>query len=83
VSTVRYRCRPAPRPCHRAAAGRRDHYLYPKDRFPTAAVYGPAPGAQLRLITCGGTFDPALRSYLSNVVVYAVAAGPWTRQGKL
>jgi hypothetical protein len=56
---------------------------YPKDRFPTAAVYGPAPGAQLRLITCGGTFDPALRSYLSNVVVYAVAVGRWTRQGNL
>ena len=49
--------------------------LYRKDRFPTAAVYGPAAGPQLRLITCGGTFDPALRSYESNVVVYAVPAG--------
>jgi Sortase domain len=48
---------------------------YRKDRFPTAAVYGPAPSPQLRLITCGGTFDPALGSYLSNVVVYAAAAG--------
>jgi Sortase domain len=47
---------------------------YPKDHFPTASVYGPVPGAQLRLITCGGRFDPSLRSYLSNVVVYAVAA---------
>ena len=46
---------------------------YLKARFPTAAVYGPAPGPQLRLITCGGTFDPARHSYLSNVVVYAVA----------
>ncbi len=46
---------------------------YPKDRFPAADVYGPAAGPQLRLITCGGTFDPAARSYLSNVVVYAVA----------
>ena len=45
---------------------------YPKDRFPAAAVYGPVPDAQLRLITCGGNFDPGLRSYLSNVVVYAV-----------
>jgi sortase family protein len=44
---------------------------YLKARFPTATVYGPAPGPQLRLITCGGTFDPALGSYLSNVVVYA------------
>jgi sortase (surface protein transpeptidase) len=43
---------------------------YPKDRFPTRSVYGPTPDAELRLITCGGTFDPDLRSYLSNVVVY-------------
>ena len=42
-----------------------------KDSFPTAAVYGPTPDAELRLITCGGTFDPRLRSYLSNTVVYA------------
>jgi Sortase domain len=46
---------------------------YRKTRFPTTAVYGPAYGPQLRLITCGGTFDYARRSYLSNVVVYAVA----------
>jgi len=44
---------------------------YPKDHFPTQSVYGPAPDPELRLITCGGTFDYALRSYLSNVVVYA------------
>ena len=47
--------------------------MYRKTRFPTTAVYGPAYGAQLRLIACGGTFDYARRSYLSNVVVYAVA----------
>jgi Sortase domain len=47
-------------------------HLYPKDRFPTQLVYGPAPDPELRLITCGGTFDPAIGSYLSNVVVYAV-----------
>ncbi len=50
-------------------------HAYLKARFPTAAVYGPAPGPQLRLITCGGTFDPGLRSYLSNLVVYAVGIG--------
>ena len=44
---------------------------YPKTGFPTAAVYGPSPGAQLRLITCGGTFDPATGHYLSNTIVYA------------
>jgi len=46
--------------------------IYPKDRFPRAAVYGPVPDAELRLITCGGLFDYATGSYLSNVVVYTV-----------
>jgi LPXTG-site transpeptidase (sortase) family protein len=45
---------------------------YAKDHFPTLAVYGPTPDAELRLITCGGTFDHHLRSYLSNTVVYAM-----------
>jgi hypothetical protein len=47
---------------------------YAKDSFPTLEVYSPTPDPELRLITCGGTFDPAKRSYLSNIVVYAVAA---------
>jgi sortase (surface protein transpeptidase) len=46
---------------------------YPKDRFPTARVYGPTPDPQLRLITCSGAFDSAQRSYVDNTVVYAVA----------
>jgi hypothetical protein len=46
---------------------------FPKDTFPTAAVYGAVPDSELRLVTCGGTFDPQLGSYLSNTVVYAVA----------
>jgi Sortase domain len=49
--------------------------LYAKDKFPTAAVYGAVPDAELRLITCGGTFDRSLGSYLSNVVVYARLTG--------
>jgi LPXTG-site transpeptidase (sortase) family protein len=44
---------------------------YAKDAFPTAAVYGAVPDPELRLITCGGTFDYTTRSYLSNTVVYA------------
>ncbi|TDC31853.1 class F sortase [Micromonospora sp. 15K316] len=47
-----------------------------KDRFPTAAVYGPTPGAELRLITCGGDFDRRRRHYVDNVVVFAVADPP-------
>ena len=46
---------------------------YPKSAFPTDAVYGPTPDRQLRLITCGGDFNHALRSYRDNLVVYAVA----------
>ena len=46
--------------------------MYAKDSFPTLAVYGPAPDPELRLITCGGTFDPGKRSYRGNTVVYAV-----------
>lgn len=43
---------------------------YPKDHFPTQAVYGPTPDAELRLITCGGTFNAATGHYKSNIVVY-------------
>jgi hypothetical protein len=46
-------------------------HMYLKADFPTADVYGPAPTPQLRLITCGGTFDPATGHYLSNVIVFA------------
>jgi sortase (surface protein transpeptidase) len=45
--------------------------MYPKPKFPTQQVYGPEPDAELHLITCGGVFDSATGSYLSNVVVYA------------
>jgi len=49
---------------------------YLKDRFPTQTVYGPTPDAELRLITCGGAFDPATGHYLSNIVVYATEVRP-------
>ena len=45
--------------------------MYPKDAFPTLSVYGATPTPELRLITCGGTFDYSTGSYLSNTVVYA------------
>ena len=44
---------------------------YSKSTFPTLQVFGNTDRAALRLITCGGTFDPATGSYESNVVVYA------------
>ncbi|MDQ6727076.1 MAG: class F sortase [Actinomycetota bacterium] len=54
---------------------------YPKSEFPTAGVYGPTAGAELRLITCGGQFDRRAGSYLDNVVVWATATphAPSTR----
>jgi hypothetical protein len=44
---------------------------YPKDEFPADAVYGPVPGPELRLVTCGGEFDRSSHSYQDNLVVYA------------
>ena len=55
---------------------------YAKDRFPTLAVYGPTPDAELRLITCGGAFDALLGSYLSNTVVYAVQVSDVTPRAR-
>ena len=43
----------------------------PKAAFPAEQVYADTPDSQLRLITCGGIFDPAARSYEANIVVYA------------
>lgn len=44
----------------------------PKTDFPTDAVYGDTEAPELRLITCGGTFDKDRRSYRDNIIVYAV-----------
>ncbi|WP_410627896.1 class F sortase [Amycolatopsis sp. cmx-8-4] len=48
---------------------------YPKSRFPANDVYGAVEYAGLRLVTCGGEFDRAARSYLDNIVVYAHLTG--------
>lgn len=44
---------------------------YDQNNFPTEAVYGNTDTAQLRLITCSGTFDSATQHYTQNTVVYA------------
>ena len=44
---------------------------YPKTRFPTDDVYYPTLTPRLRLVTCGGSFDPVAHSYRSNVIVFA------------
>jgi sortase (surface protein transpeptidase) len=49
----------------------RETQQHPKDAFPTEAVYGGTPGAELRLITCSGEFDTDERSYRDNTIVFA------------
>jgi sortase (surface protein transpeptidase) len=43
---------------------------YEKSRFPGKKVYGHRGRPELRLITCGGTYDRR-KGYASNVVVFA------------
>jgi hypothetical protein len=42
-----------------------------KAAFPGQQIFGDTADPELRLITCGGPFDPAARSYTQNVVVSA------------
>ena len=42
-----------------------------KSAFPTGLVYGDTPGPELRLITCGGSFDRSTGHYRDDVVVLA------------
>lgn len=44
---------------------------FTKEQFPTELVYADLDHAGLRLITCGGDFDRAARSYEDNLVVFA------------
>ncbi|MEE4542118.1 class F sortase [Streptomyces sp. V4-01] len=44
---------------------------FAKNDFPDDRVYGDTPDAELRIITCGGTFDHAKQDYKDNVVVFA------------
>ncbi|MEU7582850.1 class F sortase [Streptomyces sp. NPDC041068] len=54
-----------------------DVQVITRDRFDAQKAYGPrAEGrAELRLITCGGTFDKATRTYTANVIVSAYLTG--------
>jgi sortase (surface protein transpeptidase) len=44
---------------------------FAKSAFPTQDVYGNTAAPELRLITCGGSFDQAAGHYRDNVVVFA------------
>jgi sortase (surface protein transpeptidase) len=54
-----------------------DVRILTREHFDARQAYGPRePGrAELRLVTCGGTFDRASRSYTANVIVSAYLTG--------
>jgi sortase (surface protein transpeptidase) len=45
--------------------------MFPKANFPTDEVYYPTLTPELRLVTCGGSFDDATGHYRSNIIVFA------------
>jgi sortase (surface protein transpeptidase) len=48
---------------------------YPKDDFPTEEVYyGDFDRSEIRLVTCGGPFDP-VKHYLDNTIVFGHLVG--------
>jgi hypothetical protein len=49
--------------------------LYSKAAFPTEKVFGYTSLPTLRLITCGGVFDPRTGHYLGNIVAFATYIG--------
>ena len=57
-----------------------DVTVLPRDHFDAQQAYGSRQSgrAELRLITCGGTFDAASRTYTANVIVsaYLTGSGP-------
>ncbi|WP_371502328.1 class F sortase [Kitasatospora sp. NBC_00374] len=44
---------------------------FAKDAFPDDRVYADTPDPQLRLITCGGSYDRTKKDYTANVVAFA------------
>lgn len=48
-----------------------DHGQYPKEALPDEVFGFGSPEPELRLITCGGTFDRSIGHYRDNYVVYA------------
>ena len=61
-----------------------DVQVFTRERFDAQKAYGPRKDgrAELRLITCGGTYDHKSRSYTANVVVSAYLTGQKSAGGK-
>ncbi|WP_404959946.1 class F sortase [Streptomyces sp. 147326] len=60
-----------------------DVRVYERAAFDAHKAYGPRVRgrAELRLVTCGGTYDKAAKEYTANVVVSAYLTGVGARQG--
>ncbi|MFF2407284.1 class F sortase [Streptomyces sp. NPDC058092] len=60
-----------------------DVQVFTRERFNADKAYGPRKNgrAELRLITCGGTYDRASHSYDANVVVSAYLTGEKSGSG--
>ncbi|MEU6169728.1 class F sortase [Streptomyces tanashiensis] len=60
-----------------------DVQVFPREDFDAGKVYGARDPrrAELRLITCGGTFDRAAGTYTANVVVSAYLTGSGASSG--
>ncbi|MGR6997761.1 class F sortase [Yinghuangia aomiensis] len=49
--------------------------LFDKKTFPSTRVYADTADAELRMLTCGGSYDKQNGGYQSNVVVFAKLTG--------
>lgn len=48
---------------------------FTKTDFPTQRVYGDLNRAELRVITCGGEYDPDKGGYQDNTILFAHLTG--------
>ena len=53
----------------------KDKEMQRKEALPSQRIWNATRRPVLRLITCGGEFDPNRRSYRSNVIVYLQPVG--------
>jgi hypothetical protein len=49
--------------------------MYGKLELPKERIWRTTGAEELVLITCGGEFNPEIRSFKSNIVVYVVPIG--------
>jgi hypothetical protein len=55
--------------------------MYPKDELPRWRIWRTTGPETLVLITCGGSYNPSIRRYRDNIVVYAVPIASYDTPG--